>query len=126
MCQQSDHEQSKSQPRLQRKQGESQHQPDSNGSAASRRAGGKARNQSQRSNRAVRQRTAECRGTSAGGILRQLIARADSQLARIDDRIRQFEIDRQSLQQERGAAMEERAQLQRLLENLQQTIQDED
>jgi chromosome segregation ATPase len=56
--------------------------------------------------------------------LRQLIGKADNQLARISSRINQLETERQNLEREWEEARLEKEQLQALLDNLQQSIQE--
>ncbi|NJN57310.1 MAG: hypothetical protein HC879_07295 [Leptolyngbyaceae cyanobacterium SL_5_9] len=56
--------------------------------------------------------------------MRQLIAKSDSQLAKISDRLTQLETERQALEQAQQDAIVEREQLQTLLEDLQQMGQD--
>ena len=117
----------KSRPgRIRREEGSGQHQPDSDRSKASRRPRGSARSEPERTDRTVCEGANQfkSRGQIAGGILRQLIGRADHQLASVDDRLQQLETERQRLEAEREQAQQEREQLQALLENLQQTIQE--
>lgn len=56
--------------------------------------------------------------------MRQLIDRADSQLAKMSDRIHQLETERQNLEQEWEQARQEKEQLQALLAGLQQSVQE--
>jgi len=112
--------------RVRREEGSIQHQPNPHRSKASRRPGSSVRGEPERTDRTVCEGANQfkSRGQIAGGILRQLIGRADHQLASVDDRLQQLETERQRLEAEREQAQQEREQLQTLLENLQQTIQE--
>lgn len=112
--------------RIRREQGTDQHRAHSNRAEASRPAGSSTGVESERIGGAVRTGADQfkSRGQIAGGILRQLIVRADNQLAKVEDQLRQLEITRQTLEQEREEARREQAQLQTLLENLQKTTQE--
>jgi hypothetical protein len=112
--------------RVWREERSGEYQPDSDGSEAPRPTGDTSRGQSQRTDRTTGTRTDQfkSRGQIAGGILRQLLVKADNQLAKVDDRLQQLEIERQKLEEEREQAQQEREQLQTLLESLQQTIQE--
>lgn len=109
---------------VRRKQRADQYQPDSDRTTATGRARNHTRNQPQRTDRTVCTGDDSSGGAIAGGILRQLIAKSDSQLAKIKNRLNQLETERQTLEQEQQDAILEREQLQALLENLQQMGQD--
>jgi len=120
-------EQAESRPGgVRREEGSGQCQPDSNCSEAPRPTRNSSGHQPQRTDRAISTRINQfkSRGQIAGGILRQLLVKADNQLAKVENRLQQLEIERQTLEEEREQAQQEREQLQTLLENLQQTIQE--
>jgi hypothetical protein len=104
----------------------SQYQLDSDRSTSPRRASSSPRSEPKRADRTVRAGAYQfkSRGQIAGGILRQLMIKADNQLARLDDRMNQLETERRKLEQEREEAKQEKEQLQILFENLQQATQD--
>lgn len=112
--------------RIRREKGASEHQPDADSSKATRSARRNLGSESQRTNRTIRAGLSQCkfRGHSIGGILRQLIGKADHQLAKISSRIHQLETERQNLEREWEEARLEKEQLQALLENLQQSVQE--
>lgn len=116
-----------SRPRgVRRKERSDQYQSDSDRAETSQPTSSVAGRESQRTDRAVGKRISrfQSRGQIAGGILRQLLVKADNQLAKVENRLQQLEIERQNLEEEREQAQQERQQLQTLLENLQQTIQE--
>jgi vacuolar-type H+-ATPase subunit I/STV1 len=116
-----------SRPRgVRRKERSVQHQPDSDRTETPRSTGSGSGCESERTNRAVSERIGrfQSRGQIFGGILRQLLVKADNQLAKVETRLQQLEIERQTLEEEREQAQQEQEQLRSLLENLQKTIQD--
>ena len=116
-----------SRPRgVRRKERSGQHQPDSDRAETPQPTSSVAGRESERTGRTVSERISrfQPRGQIAGGILRQLLVKADNQLAKVENRLQQLEIERQTLEEEREQAQQEREQLQTLLENLQQTLQD--
>lgn len=121
------HEQAESRPGgVRREEGSGQYQPDADGSEVARPTGSQVGDQPKRVDRTIgtRANQFQSRGQITGGILRQLIVKADNQLAKVDDRLQQLEIERQKLEEEREQAHQEREQLQTLLESLQETIQE--
>lgn len=120
-------EQAESRPGgVRREEGSGQYQPDSNCSETPRPTGDGSGHQPQRTDRTIGAGIGQfkSRGQIAGGILRQLLVKADHQLAKVEDRLQQLEIERQKLEEEREQAKQEQEQLQTLLANLQQTVQE--
>jgi len=112
--------------RIRREERTSEHHHNSDCSEAARSERRSVGCKSQRTNRTIRTGISQCksRGDNVGGILRQLIGKADNQLARISSRINQLETERQNLEREWEEARLEKEQLQALLENLQQSMQE--
>lgn len=111
---------------IRRKQGALHDRNHADSAGATGRASRQAGAQPQRANRTVRTRAdwSTTRRTLIGGIVRQLITKADSQLAKVDEQLGQLDATRRKLEQEREEAKQERAQLQAILEGLQQTGQE--
>ncbi len=109
---------------VRRKQGADQHQSDSDGPKALGRAGIRIKDQPQRVDRTLRTGLDSIGGALTGGILRQLIGKTDGQLARLDDRLAALEQERQLLEHDRKEMEQEREQLQLLLNDLQQSVQE--
>lgn len=112
--------------RIRREKGSRKCHSDSDCSKATRSPGISFGSESQRTNRTNCQGVTRflSTGKSVGGTLRQLIVNADNQLAKISSRIQQLDTERQNLEREWEEARQEKEQLQALLDNLQQSIQE--
>jgi hypothetical protein len=120
-----DHEQTcTSGPRgIRREEGTVYDRADTNGPATARPEGSGFGPQPQRIDRAVRAGVCQLQpaGEAVGGIVRQLMAKADNQLAQVEKDLNQLGKTRSQLEQDREMLQRNREQLQMLLEALQQT-----
>jgi hypothetical protein len=121
----SDHEQTHaSRPRgIRRKEGTVHDRANSHGPATAGSEGGESGAKPQRNHRAIRTRVCQRQPSSqnVGGIVRQLMAKAESQLAQVEKELNQLEKTQTQLRADREMVQTNYDQLQILLEALQQS-----